>query len=91
MALVLSYARDSEGLEIYQYAVLIGLGGLWYLLLSKIWHRINPRAETEEILSETYSLTAEFIETRGKLVNPKEDRENLQDNLLKLQSKLTKS
>lgn len=91
MALVLSYARDSEGLEIYQYAVLIGLGGLWYLLLSKIWHRINPRAETEEFLSETYSLTAEFIETRGKLVNPKEDRENLQDNLLKLQSKLTKN
>jgi uncharacterized membrane protein YccC len=59
MALVLSFSNDSEGLEVYQYAVLMGLGGLWYLLLSKVWHRINPKAETEEFLSETYMLTAE--------------------------------
>ena len=91
MALVLSFAHDSEELEVYQYAVLIGAGGLWYLLLSKVWHRINPKAETEEFLSETYLLTAEFIETCGKLVDPKEDRKSLQSNLLKLQRELTKN
>ncbi|MCM4168117.1 Inner membrane protein YccS [Arenibacter antarcticus] len=89
MALVLSFANESEELEIYQYAVLIGVGGLWYLLLSKAWHRINPKAETEEFLSETFLLTSELIETRGKLVNPHEDHEKLQSKLLKLQSDLT--
>lgn len=91
MALVLSSAKESEELEIYQYALLIGLGGLWYLLLSKLWHRVNPKAETEEFLSETFLLTAEFLETRGKLVDPKENHEKLQSKLLKLQSQLTKN
>ncbi|MBP8754970.1 MAG: FUSC family protein [Chitinophagales bacterium] len=89
MALALSFPNESEVLEVYQYAVLIGLGGLWYLFLSIIWNLINPKAETEEFLSETFLLTAEFIELRGKLVDPNEDRESLQVKLLKLQSELT--
>ncbi len=91
MALVLSSAKDSEGLEIYQYAVLMGVGGLWYLLLSKVWHRLNPKAETEEFLSETYVLTAEFLEIRGKLIDPFENHEKLQARLLDLQSELTEN
>ncbi len=89
MALVLSFANESEGLEIYQYAVLIGAGGLWYLLLSMVWHRINPKAETEEYLSETYALTAAFIEARGKLIDPHEDQKKLQSKLQNLQKELT--
>lgn len=88
LAFVLSFSLESE-LEIYQYALLLGAGGLWYLLLSKLWYRINPKAETEEYLSVTYLLTAEFIETRGKLMDPNEDHVKLQSQLLKLQSDLT--
>ncbi|MBL1214236.1 MAG: hypothetical protein D8M61_12905 [Ignavibacteriae bacterium] len=91
IALVLSFVHESEVLEVYQYAVLIGLGGLWYLLLSKVWHRINPKAETEEFLTETFVLTAEFLETRGKLIDPNEDHEKLRSKLLNLQSELTKN
>jgi uncharacterized membrane protein YccC len=91
LALVLSFAHDSEELEIYQYALLIGVGGLWYLLLAKIWYCINPKAETEELLSATYLLTSEFIETRGKLIGPHQDREKFQSELLKLQSELTEN
>lgn len=54
-----------------------------------IWHRINPRGQTEETLTETYVLTAEFLETRGKLVGPQADREELQSHLHELQEKLT--
>ncbi|HET8735064.1 MAG TPA: FUSC family membrane protein [Pricia sp.] len=89
LALVLSFAHDSEDLEVYQYALLIGLGGLWYLLLAQLWHRMNPKAETEEFLSETYLLTAEFLEIRGKLVGPQTDRDALHTKLLDLQSELT--
>lgn len=91
MALTLSSAKSSETIEIYQYALLIGLGGLWYLLLSKIWFRINPKAETEEFLSDTYTLTAQFIETRGKLISPHQDRQELQSKLQNLQGKLTEN
>ncbi|GJM31258.1 MAG: membrane protein [Saprospiraceae bacterium] len=91
LALVLSLGHDSEELEIYQYAVLVAVGGLWYFLLAKIWHHINPKAETEELLSETYELTAKFIETRGKLIGPHVDREKLLPKLLKLQSELTEN
>lgn len=91
MALALSFANDSAELEVYQYALLIGVGGLWYLILTNIWHRISPNAETEELLSETYGLTAELLETRGKLVGLHVDYEKLQSKLLNLQTKLTEN
>lgn len=90
MALVLSFVQDSDKLEVYQYALLTGIGGLWYLLLVTVWHRMNPKAETEEVLTETFVLTAEFLETRGKLVGPQNDRHLLRSKLYKLQGELTK-
>ena len=89
LALVLSFAHNSDVLENYEYALLIGLGGLWYLLLTKIWHRINPKAEIEKVLSDTFLLTAKFLETRGKLVGPQADRNNLQTQLYNLKIELT--
>ena len=91
LALVLSFAHDPEELEVYQSALLIGLGGLWYLLLAKIWHRLNAKAEAEEFLSETYLLTADFLETRGKLIGPQVDHDALRSKLQDLQSELTKN
>ncbi|MCG2461173.1 FUSC family protein [Flavobacteriaceae bacterium F89] len=91
LALVLSLGHKAEEMEIYQFAALLGVGGLWYLFLTKIWHGINPKAETEEFLTETYKLTAEFLETRGKLVDPHEDHEKLRSKLLDLQSELTEN
>jgi len=91
LALVLSFAHTVETLEIYQYALLIGVGGLWYLLLSTLWYRLDPKAPTEEILSETFRLTSEFLQTRGELVGPEGDREALQSRLLRLQSDLTEN
>ena len=88
LALVLSFAHESQELEIYEYAILIGVGGLWYLFLAVLWYRINPKAQTEELFGETYRLTAEFLETRGQLVGPKTDRLELQSKLYEIQSKL---
>lgn len=89
LALVLSFAHTVKTLEVYQYALLIGLGGLWYLLLSTLWYRLNPKAHTEEILSKTFLLTAQYLETRGKLVGPNAELKKLQSRLLTLQSELT--
>lgn len=91
LALVVSLAHDSEELKVFQYALLVGAGGLWYLLLSKVWYRINPNAETEEFLTETYTLMAEFLETRGTLLNPQQDQKHLQSKSFNLQSQLTEN
>lgn len=87
-ALVLSFAHTAKSLEVYEYALLIGAGGLWYLLLATLWYRINPKAQTEELFTETFDLTSEFLETRGKLVGEQPDRVTLQDKLLELQRDL---
>ncbi|KKN42926.1 hypothetical protein LCGC14_0708450 [marine sediment metagenome] len=89
LALVLSFAHTVETIEVYQYALLIGLGGLWYLVLSTLLYRLNPKAQTEEIMSEAFLLTAEYLETRSELLRPLVDRKKLQSEILKLQSALT--
>tara|TARA_R110001583_G_scaffold36536_6_gene120332 strand:- start:116666 stop:118996 length:2331 start_codon:yes stop_codon:yes gene_type:complete len=89
LALVLSFAHNPIELEIYQYALLIGVGGLWYLLLSTLWYRLNPKGQTEETLFATIGFTSELIEIRGKLIDKKQDRSKLQSDLFVMQSELT--
>lgn len=88
LALVLSFAHNVQNIEIWQYSLLVGVGGLWYLLLAMVWHRLSRKAQTEEILSNTYLLTADFLETRSKLVEPDCDRKSLQSKLHAIQVKL---
>lgn len=87
-AIVLSFANISDVLEIYERAFFIGLGGLWYLLLTIFRQKLNPRQQTEQFLSQSLNLTGQFLETRGKLVGPDANREELQRQLLELQSDL---
>ncbi|MFB9058275.1 FUSC family membrane protein [Mariniflexile ostreae] len=89
LALVLSFANDSDTLEVYQRAILIGIGGIWYLSLSTLWYYINPKAQTEEVLNKIFLLTAEFIETRAKLIESQKERQNLLVKLLEQQHELT--
>ncbi|WP_282030604.1 FUSC family protein [Winogradskyella eximia] len=89
LALVLSFAHTSDSLEVYQYAILIGVGGLWYLFLSTLWYYINPKAQTEETLNQTFILTADFLDTRRQLIGEQPDRDVLQTQLMTLQSELT--
>jgi uncharacterized membrane protein YccC len=87
-ALVLSFANISNVLEFYERAILIGLGGVWYLLLTIIWHKINPKAQTEQLLSQGLDLTSNYLKLRGELLAPNSDREILQGKLLDLQANL---
>lgn len=87
-ALVLSFANISNALEFYERALLIGLGGIWYLLLTVIWHKINPKAETEQFLSQGLDLTSKYLEIRAKLWDSNSNREELQKHILELQADL---
>jgi uncharacterized membrane protein (TIGR01666 family) len=87
-ALVLSFANISNVLEFYERALFIGLGGIWYLFLTVIYHKINPKAETEQFLSQGLDLTSKYLEIRGKLWDSNSNREELQKRILELQADL---
>lgn len=88
-ALVLSFSNVSSGLPPYERALLIGIGGLWYASLAILWHYIHPKGQTEFYLSKTLKLTAEYLKTRGELVDQTKDRPELLKKLLNTQTELT--
>lgn len=89
-ALVLSFSNVSSGeMMPYERALLIGLGGIWYVSLSLLWHFLFPKGPTEFYLSKTVKLTSEYLQIRGELVAEKENRSELLKKLLGVQAKLT--
>ena len=89
LALVLSFAYNPETLEVYESALWIGAGGLWYLILSTLWFYLNPKAYTEETLNDIFLLTADFLDIRKKLIGEHPDRETLLTQLIDLKIELT--
>src|SRR5690606_24112639 len=88
-ALVLSFSPISTEMLPYERSLLIGLGGLWYVILALLWHYIHPKGQTEYYLSKTLKLTADYLRTRGELVAESEDRTELLKKLLNTQTELT--
>jgi len=90
-ALVLSFASLSKTLEVYEKALLIGLGGLWYLLLSILWNKINPKGQTDQFLTQNLELTSKYIGIRGRLLGRGIDRTKLLKELHNLQNDLNEN
>ncbi len=88
-ALVLSFSQMGGGMPVYERVLLIGVGGLWYLLLNVLWYQLHPKGQTEFYLSKTLKLTADYLETRGRLVVEKTNRKELLKTLFNLQTDLT--
>lgn len=88
LAIVLSFAHKQTGMEIIIHALFIGLGGLWSLLLSVIFHPILQKRQIRNGLSECLSLTAEYIRVRGKLAMETGDNVALKKSLYDLQGNI---
>ncbi|NNF19433.1 MAG: hypothetical protein HKN61_06615 [Flavobacteriaceae bacterium] len=89
LALVLSFAHDAKVLLNYEYTLLVGLGGIWYLLLMSIREKINPKGALEEALNNTYELSADFLDIRRRILTNQGEQDKLQRELLGLQTQLT--
>lgn len=90
-ALVLSFANLSDVLNVFERSSLIGCGGLFYLMLSFLRQKINPKAQTEQFLAQTMSLTSRVLQIRSELITPGTDRPALQKSLLDLLSELNEN
>lgn len=88
LAVVLSFANISSEIEIWQKAILIGAGGLWYLLVSAIWHFTRPQRATEQLLAETMELTAAYLRLRISLLHQNSRQEELQKEMFSRQTEL---
>lgn len=85
-AIVLSMAKIASESGILLHALLIGLGGLWYLILTFLLYLFNRGKEAENLLAETSELTAEYLELRNALFSAAERSSDLTEKLVGLQT-----
>lgn len=88
LAVVLSFANLSSGIEIWQKSLLIFAGGIWYLLISIGWYFIKPERATEQLLAETMEITADYLRLRIRLLRSNQRDDELQKELFQLQTEL---
>lgn len=88
LAVVLSFANISTGIEVWQKSLLIGSGGLWYLMISVSWYLLRPQRASEQLLAETMELTAAYLRIRSKMFSQESGHEELQKELFNRQVEL---
>jgi uncharacterized membrane protein YccC len=88
-ALVISFANEYVQLSVFEYASLVGLGGLWYAILASLFNFLNPKMYVEELLSDAMDLTSAYLEIRSKLLTDSTRRSAMSQKLFELQATLT--
>ncbi|WP_296618724.1 FUSC family membrane protein [Marivirga sp.] len=91
LAIVLSFAHTQIGSEIFINAMFIGIGGLWSLLLSALFHPFLQKRQINNGLTECLQLTSQYIRIRGKLSITVQNENQLKDDLFNLQVKINES
>lgn len=88
LSLVLAFAYDSTEITIFEHAMFIALGGIWYLFLTVLIQLALPSVQTDFLFVELLEKTSEFIKIRGKLLVESNDRTKLLEQNFKLQTEL---
>ncbi|WKV12063.1 FUSC family protein [Marivirga harenae] len=91
LAIVLSFAHEQIGSAVFINAMFIGVGGLWYLMLSTVSHRFLQKRQINNKLTECFQLTAEYIRIRGKLALTSQYGKELKNKLFDLQVNLNET
>ncbi|MFE3870372.1 FUSC family membrane protein [Flavobacterium sp. ZS1P70] len=84
----LAFAHLHTGWEMLQYSGLILVGGLFYLLISLIFHYIRPHRYIELQIAECIKLTAKYLKLRGDLWTINADKKAIIEKQLHLQVEL---
>ncbi|MFE3847563.1 FUSC family membrane protein [Flavobacterium sp. LB3P45] len=84
----LAFAHLHTGAEMLRYSGLILVGGLFYLLISLIFHYIRPHRYIELQIAECIKLTAKYLKLRGDLWTINADKKAIIEKQLHLQVEL---
>lgn len=88
-AVVLSMAKVASEGGVLPHALLVGCGGMWYLIFTLLLHFINERKETELLLSEAFDLTADYLKARAELLTAdSHEHEKYKKELIDLQTSI---
>ncbi|WP_304237069.1 FUSC family protein [Jiulongibacter sediminis] len=86
MAIVMSFALQKSVIPLQDQLLLIAGGGLWYLLLAGVSHRIFENKNTALNLADCIESTAEYLKINYQLLwNDPENAMELEQKLLKKQ------
>lgn len=76
LSMVIAIAIQKEtAYEIMIQVALMGLGGLWYLVVSFIFRKFAPVKDQNQLLSDTLLLIGEYLKLRAKLLTKKTARD----------------
>ena len=89
LSMVLALAVHKESAQdIFTHIGLMGIGGLWYLLVSYTFQKLSPKKDNNQLLSDTLSLIGEYLKLRARLLTKKNKREILIKEALVLQTQI---
>ncbi|HEX8562888.1 MAG TPA: FUSC family membrane protein [Flavobacterium sp.] len=88
LSVCLSVGQLHPGVDVLAHAGLILCGGLFYLLISLVFHFISPHRYTELQIAECMRLTAKYLKLRGDLWNSDANRQKIIEKQLHLQVEL---
>lgn len=84
----ISFSHLHSGWEILEHSLLLLSGGWCYLLISLIFHFINPHRYTELQIEKCINLTSKYLKLRGDLWELNSDRKEITKKQLVLQVEL---
>ncbi|AEH00051.1 FUSC family membrane protein [Lacinutrix sp. 5H-3-7-4] len=90
LAIVLTLAVEKTDIKaIVLHVGLLGVGGLWYLIVSLLSNWLFPKKDDDQLLSDTLQLTGEFLKIRAKLLTKQNKREKNAKKALILQTQIS--
>ncbi|PZX55350.1 putative membrane protein YccC [Algoriphagus ratkowskyi] len=89
LAMVMAFAihKDTPH-EIFVQVGLMGVGGLWYLVVSFVFQKLAPVKDQNQLLSDTLLLIGEYLTLRAKLLTGKAKRDERIKQTFALQHKI---
>ena len=85
LSISLSFGHLHEGWEAVEYSGWIFIGGILYLIVSLVFHFVQPYKYVELEIAQGIKLTAKYLKLRGDLWNPEADREKIIEKQLGVQ------
>lgn len=89
LAMVMAFAIQKDTASaIFVHVGLMGIGGLWYLLVSFIFRRLAPKKEDNQLLSDTLLYIGQYLKLRAKLLTKRTKRDELLKQTFILQNQI---
>ena len=88
ISISLAFASINTGWAMIQHSLLILSGGLFYLIISLVFHYVRPHRYVELQIAECIKLTAKYLKLRGDLWTINADKKAIIEKQLHLQVEL---